>query len=254
LTDPVPVERILRFGSKRLLSWPRYDYGRVLGIKREMIELGVEELLFEGPHLVDNRRVLGKGHTAVVLKARLRGGPAALKVRRVDAKRPDMRGEARLLGVANRAGVGPRLFGVTENLLAMELVEGVYLRDWLTSADPGAEVKRVLREFLGDAFRLDEAGLDHGELIRLRHHTILRGGRPVIIDFESASTARRACNLTTVVQSLFLNEKMQPVMERLLPVPDREELMGALRSYKESPSSGGFEVLVEMLGLGNHGD
>ena len=108
----------------------------------------------------------------------------------------------------------------------MELIEGPYLSDLingLTTSDAGV-LRGIFRSLVGQARRLDLAGLDHGELVRLRRHTMMRGLEPVIIDFESASTSRRVANVTTVVQSLFLNTKASLVVERIMGLPDRERL------------------------------
>lgn len=97
--------------------------------------------------------------------------------------------------------------------------------------------------------RLDLAGLDHGELVRLRRHTLMRGFEPVIIDFESASTARRVSNVTTVVQSLFLNTQASLVVERIMGLPDRETLLSALREYRRDMSDAKYSALIRAAGL-----
>lgn len=240
-------------GSKafRLLSWPSFDEAMAEERLRDLRLLGVDAILLGGPHLVGSLRILGKGHVGIVVAAKMGEVRAALKVRRTDADRATLRDEAELLGLANSVRVGPELLGCTDDLLLMELIEGVYLGDWLEGLTPsdGGPLRGVLGSLLGDARRLDEVGLDHGELVRVRRHIIVAGGVPRIIDFESASTRRRAANVTTVVQSLFLNQATSAKLGRLMRLPEREGLLAALRWYKAEMSDGGFVELLRVLGL-----
>jgi putative serine/threonine protein kinase len=240
-------------GSKafRLLSWPSFDEAMAEERLRDLRLLGVDAILLGGPHLVGSFRILGKGHVGIVVAAKMGEVRAALKVRRTDADRATLRDEAELLGLANSVRVGPELLGCTDDLLLMELIEGVYLGDWLEGLTPsdGGPLRDVLGSLLGDARRLDEVGLDHGELVRVRRHIIVSGGVPRIIDFESASTGRRAANVTTVVQSLFLNQATSAKLGRLMRLPEREGLLAALRRYKAEMSDSGFGELLRLLGL-----
>lgn len=240
-------------GSKafRLLSWPSFDEAIAEERLRDLRLLGVDAILLGGPHLVGSFRILGKGHVGIVVAAKMGEVRAALKVRRTDADRATLRDEAELLGLANSVRVGPELLGCTDDLLLMELIEGVYLGDWLEGLTPsdGGPLRDVLGSLLGDARRLDEVGLDHGELVRVRRHIIVSGGVPRIIDFESASTGRRAANVTTVVQSLFLNQATSAKLGRLMRLPEREGLLAALRRYKAEMSDSGFGELLRLLGL-----
>ena len=240
-------------GSKafRLLSWPSFDEALAEERLRDLRLLGVDALLLGGPHLVGSLRILGKGHVGIVVAAKMGEVRAALKVRRTDADRATLRDEAELLGLANSVRVGPELLGCTDDLLLMELIEGAYLGDWLEGLTPSdsGPLRDVLGKLLGDARRLDEVDLDHGELVRVRRHIIVAGGVPRIIDFESASTERRAANVTTVVQSIFLNQATSAKLGRLMRLPEREGLLAALRRYKTEMSDGGFEELLRVLGL-----
>lgn len=209
---------------------------------KELKKIGVHAIILTGRHRVAEMQVLGKGHTGLVLAAETQDGLLALKARRVDADRPSMAEEARLLSAANLVGVGPRLHSWSMNFLLMEFTEGIYLSEWIRELTPenGGELKQVLADVMDQARRLDVAHIDHGELVRLRRHIILSHEGPVIIDFESASTTRRPANVTTVVQSLFLNTKASTVIEGLIGLPDREELMLALRAYKVEMSDGKY--------------
>ncbi|MCX6642124.1 MAG: hypothetical protein NTV15_01890, partial [Candidatus Bathyarchaeota archaeon] len=234
-----------------VFSYPRYSLETASRRVKELRGFGVEAVIPEGPHTITGLPVLGKGHTGVVVKAVYRGEIVALKILRVDANRVNFREEARLLGVANSVGVGPRFIAVGEGFLMMELIEGVYLRDWVNKMTEGdvSEFKKAVERLLLDAYRIDTIGLDHGELVRLRRHVIYSKGRPVIIDFESASTGRKPGNVTTIVQSIYLNNGVTNVLSKLLELPSRDQLLDALKAYKSEPSMASLRSIVKSLGI-----
>jgi putative serine/threonine protein kinase len=186
-----------------------------------------------------------------VVIARYRGEEVALKVKRLDADRPSLEEEAGHLRLANRVCVGPVFLGSSGDFLLMELIEGEYLVDWvagLGASDVGL-VQEVLRRLLEKAWRLDDLGLDHGELSRARRHVIVSEGEARIIDFESASTGRRCSNLTSIVQYMFFSGVMAVALGRVLLAPDRSVLLGALRAYKRAPSEVRFRGVLDACGL-----
>jgi len=251
LSETISIGSLHGSRAFRLLSWPSFDEAMAEERLRDLRLLGVDAILLGGPHLVGSLRILGKGHVGIVVAAKMGEARAALKVRRTDADRATLRDEAELLGLANSVRVGPELLGCTDDLLLMELIEGAYLGDWLEGLTPsdGGPLRDVLGSLLGDARRLDEVGLDHGELVRVRRHIIVSGGVPRIIDFESASTERRAANVTTIVQSLFLNPGTSRKLEKVMELPERGRLLSALRRYKDEMSGDSFLGVLDAAGL-----
>ena len=251
MSEFVPLDGLVGAGLGLVLSYPRLDPLLVERRVLEMGALGVEGVLLRGRSRMGDVPVLGRGHVGVVVAARYRGEEVALKVRRVDADRPSLEEEASHLRLANGVGVGPVYLGGSGDLLLMELIEGEYLVEWAAGlgAQDGGLVRGVLGGLLERAWRLDDLGLDHGELSRARRHVIVSGGVARIIDFESASTGRRCSNLTSIVQYLFFSGGMAGALRRVLPAPDRGVLLGALRAYKRGPSEGGLRGVLGACGL-----
>ncbi|MEE8355239.1 MAG: serine/threonine protein kinase, partial [Candidatus Bathyarchaeia archaeon] len=157
----------------------------------ELEEMGVSALILKGRHAINGVPIMGKGHVGIAMAALLGGEEVAVKLRRADADRASMEAEGEYLRLANGASVGPRLLGVSREVLAMELVEGSYLVDWVRGLGPEdvGRLRGVLLDLMEQARRLDEAGLDHGELSSARRHVIVSGGVAMIVDFESASVS-----------------------------------------------------------------
>jgi putative serine/threonine protein kinase len=217
----------------------------------ELEEMGVSALILRGRHAIDGVPIMGKGHVGIVMAALLGGEEVAIKLRRADADRVSMEAEGEYLRVANGASVGPRLLAVSREVLAMELVEGSYLVNWVGKLAP--EDAGLLREVLVDLMeqtrRLDEAGLDHGELSSARRHVIVSGGVARIVDFESASVSRRCSNVTSMAQYLFFNRGMAGGVGVVMPLPDRDSLVGALSAYRRGPGEASFRRVLAASGL-----
>lgn len=223
----------------------------------ELAGLGIRTVSFSGPVTLGRTSVLGKGYVGVVILGR---GPEkrrllAVKIRRTDSPRCDMENEAGLLGVANTAGVGPGLVGYSRNFMVMRYVEGQRIDRWmegLKGAGASARFRRVARLILSDCYRLDEAGMDHGELSSISKHVIISTReRPVLIDFESASMDRRPSNVTSMTQAIFIAPPIARHARRInrKGIPDKNEIISRLREYKQERSKQSFKGLLDALGL-----
>jgi len=251
LIETVPLGELLESRARLLLSFPHYDADRAGMILDELRGVGVESLVLRGRHMVDGVPIMGKGHTGIVVPGLVGEDLVAVKILRVDAGRESLDAEAECLGFANGVGVGPKIHGVAPHLLVMELVEGEYLVRWVKGLDREDEalLRRVFAALLEKAHRLDEAGLDHGELSTAHRHVIVSGGEPRIIDFESASTGRKVANVTSIAQYLFFNRGMRESVGKIIPLPDGDSLIGALSEYKRSPSREGLRAVLGASGL-----
>jgi putative serine/threonine protein kinase len=251
LSDVIPLGSLLESRAGFLLSYPSADPERANVVRGEFEGHGISALVLRGRHKIDGVPILGKGHVGIVVVALLGGEEVAVKLRRTDADRESMEAEGGYLRVANGVSVGPRLLGVSREVLVMELVEGGYLVDWVGGLGPedAGLLMGVLRDLMGQARRLDEVGLDHGELSSARRHVIVLGGVARIVDFESASVSRRCSNVTSMAQYLFFNQGMAGGVGGVIPLPDRDSLVAALSAYRWWPGEASFRRVLAASGL-----
>jgi putative serine/threonine protein kinase len=242
-----PFSDELDIGSPELaplISYPHFSDSEYKIRIAEMESFGIRSIMLGGRTTINGWRVAGKGQVGIVLRAKIGSKTCALKIRRVDADRKSMDGEARLHTIANGAGVGPRLEGHAKNLIAMEFVDGQSIIDWVENAARG-RLRRMARSVLEQCYSLDRAGLDHGELSRLDRHVIISGS-PFIIDFESASTGRKTCNVTAAAQSIFLHGAVAGTVKKTLQA-DREKVLAALKTYKRDHTRANFDAVLDSL-------
>ena len=250
----VRVEELAKEPYSLLIAYPRPEPGVVKRRIEELRALGITGLELIGRKSIGQLKVLGKGHVGIVLAARREDGSrVALKARRVDADRATLAHEAKMLKLANSVGVGPRLLAHTDDFLVMEFIEGPHIPDWLSARPPRDEVIWVLGRLLEKCRKLDEIGLDHGELSRAHSHVIIQlrpGARPEprLVDFESASDRRRPANLTSLCQYLFIGG-LSGLVASVLGPADREAIIRALRAYKRSMGPEAFRSVLEACGL-----
>jgi putative serine/threonine protein kinase len=228
-----------------IISYPHFSECEYKDRIIEMESLGITSIILGGKTIIKSTPVAGKGCVGIVVKAKARGAVCALKIRRTDADRKTMDNEARFHKIANSVGVGPRLEGQTKNLIAMEFVPGQSIVHWVAYTTK-MKMRRVARAILEQCFRLDRAGLDHGELSTLERHVIV-SDRSHIIDFESASTTRKTSNVTAAAQSIFLYGTVASRVQKILGDTDREKVILALRTYKQSQTRANFDSALGSL-------
>jgi len=255
LPEIVSLEKLRDERYANVLCYPRYNSREAIKRIRELKRLGVKAIEFAGEKTVFHMPVLGKGCVGIVVAARVDRRRVALKIRRVDADRLGMQHEAEMLKKANRVGVGPRLIGTSENFLLMEFVEGTLLPEWiekLKGRGTKNRLRHVLQDVLEQCWRLDEIGLDHGELSRAPKHIIIgRDNKAHIVDFETASIQRRVSNVTSACQYLFIGSQAAKIIRRKLGKIDHETLRTNLRNYKQNRTRENFKKILHVCKLKN---
>jgi len=246
----VPLNQLIQEPYASVLCFPNPSEPELQSRLAELGSLGVSAIEFSGSASLFGVRVpvLGKGFVGVVVVAPLNGVRVALKIRRTDADRGDLLHEARMLSVANSAGVGPKLVAASKNFLLMQLIDGGLITDWLETNKHAAMVKQVLGEVLEQCFRLDRAGLDHGELSKAPKHLLVdKAQKPFIVDFETASVERRVANVTAVCQYLFAgNSSASKLLAEIFGEKERLDLIDVLKTYKKNRTRENFEGLLEV--------
>ncbi len=245
----VALEQLRNEKYASILCYPKYSAVETTKRIKQLKQLGVKAIVFMGEKRAFNLSVLGKGYVGIVVAAQTKTGLAALKIRRVDADRSEMEHEAEMLAKANRLGIGPHFMDRNMDFLLMEFIKGSLLPQWVKSLKgKGAKNRNcnVLRDILEQCFRLDQAGLDHGELSRAPKHIIVDAqDKPHIVDFESASTMRRTSNVTSVCQYLFMKSQLAKIVGHRLGEIDHEALVAALRDYKRQSTRQNFDKILK---------
>jgi len=236
-----------------VLCYPKYDSEEAAKRIEQLKRLGVKAVHFTGQKKAFDLSVLGRGHVGIVVVASTKTGPAALKIRRLDADRKGMQHEAEMLTKANSVGIGPRLIATERDFLLMEFINGSLLPDWAANIKGRGtrnRIRSVLSDILEQCYRLDHAGLDHGELSRAPKHIIIDTlEKPRIVDFETASIMRRTSNVTSISQYLFMMSQLARILRRKLGDINQEVLVAALRRYKHDPARQSFEAILKVCRL-----
>ncbi len=184
-----PLKSLQEEKYGNVICYPTYNAEELKHRLKELRKLKIEAVEFIGQKLVSNIPVLGKGCVGIIVRAYRENERIALKIRRKDANRSTMQHEAQMLKKANEVSVGPQLLEINKDFLLMEYIEGLLLPEWietLTGKNQKRRLCHVLRLVLEQAWRLDEAGLDHGELSRAPKHIIVKSDDvPCLVDFET---------------------------------------------------------------------
>jgi putative serine/threonine protein kinase len=245
----VPVDQLSEPPYASVLCFPNPTEDELGSRIRELCSLGVSALEFSGSVSVFGVKipVLGKGFVGIVAIAHVDGKRLAVKIRRADADRADLLHEADMLIKANAVNVAPKYVAASKNFLLMQLVDAGLFVTWLRNQHDRGVVREVLVDVLEQCWRLDEAGLDHGELSKAPKHLLLdKAGKPFIVDFETASVERRVINVTSICQFLFMgNSSAAQMLVGVFGERNRPQLTAALKAYKKDRNRSNFEAIIQ---------
>ena len=244
----IPLENLIEEPYASIVCYPRTNPTEIQKRVEELRQHGVSAVEFAGKTSASNIPVLGKGYVGVVVIAQLKEQKVALKMRRIDADRSDFTHEAEMLQKANAIGVGPKFIAASTNFLLSHLIDGDLLEDWLETYRDKELIRKVLVDILEQCWRMDEAGLDHGEISKAPKHLLMdKADKPFIVDFETASIMRRAINVTSVCQFLFMgNSRAAKMLDEIFGKKNKLELIAALKNFKKNQTRGNFEGLLKM--------
>ncbi len=247
----VPISKLGKEPYSLILGYPKATKKEITSRSSELRKLGIKNVSFQGPTVLNNIPVLGKGYVGVVVLSKQGKRDVALKIRRIDSSRNEMKSEAKFLKLANKVNVGPEVIDSSKNFIIMEYIEGRKIIDWvkeLKGRGSAAKLKTVVRKVLEDCYNLDRINLDHGELSYIHKHVIV-GRSPCIIDFESASTNRRTSNVTSATQGIFIGSGLANIVKKIIKTPNKKDLIESLKKYKHDQSRENFNELLRVLGL-----
>jgi putative serine/threonine protein kinase len=246
----ISLETLEKRKEGQVLCYPKYNLEELRNRIKELDKLGIKAIEFVGQKRIFDVPVLGKGCVGIVVIAYINSKKIALKIRRIDSDRKEMFNEGKMLNLANKIGIGPNLIQNSDNFLLMQLIEGKLFPEWLDSLEDreNADFRLVIKKILQQCFRLDEGGIDHGELSKAPKHIIIdSNNNPHLIDFETASIKRRVSNVTSMCQYFFLRSHVAYKVRKRLVEFKPEKLISTLRKYKQERSKKNFERILEIV-------
>jgi putative serine/threonine protein kinase len=251
--ETISVQQFDRLPYLTILTYPRPNLKQAKSRIKQLVELGIERVTFEGRTKIGRLGLVGIGTVGLVVKGKGKGDEVcALKIRRTDANRESMAEEFRLTQLANRVRVGAPAYKCTKDVISMRYIKGVELEDYVkatTGRGSARRIRELAHALLNQCRKLDLIGIDHGQLSNLRKHVIIDGDTPYIIDFESASQKRGMKNVTTAAQYLFVGSRTSPRIRRILSIKTSDPILEALRRYKAETSDENYVRLLATFGV-----
>lgn len=248
----IPIKKLVKEPYSKILGYPKASSRQLQSRIIELEKLKIKSISFTGQTTIGSLQILGKGYVGVVVLAKKGNNIVALKIRRLDSQRSEMKSEAKLMKLVNTVNVGPKLYDVSKNFLVMEYLEGDKIGDWIQSLKGNGsskKLKSIIKIILEDCYRLDEIGFDHGELSSISKHVIVGKLRTTLIDFESSSVNRRASNVTSITQAIFIGSGIAKKVQRIYKIPEKGNIIDVLRKYKYEPTRKSFEDILKILKL-----
>jgi putative serine/threonine protein kinase len=248
----ISIKKFAEEPYSKILGYPRATNRQIKSRIKELEKLKIKSISLTGPTSLGKLAILGKGYVGVVVLAKKNNKQVALKIRRTDSQRNNMKNESVLLKLVNSVNVGPKMIDVSKNFLVMEYLEGEKISDWMNSlkgVGSTKKLKSIIRKVLEDCYRLDQIDFDHGELSNISKHVIVGKTKSTLIDFESSSTNRKPSNVTSIAQAFFIGSGIAKKTQKIYKNPPKEKIIEALKQYKQEKSKENFEELLKILKL-----
>ncbi len=247
----VKISKITEPPYSDIWVYPKGTNTQIKSRIKELKALGVESVSFQGKLEIGTISILGKGYVGIVVLGKIGRKKVAVKIRRNDSPRKNLKKEAELLKIINEYKIGPKLVTFSKNFLVMEYLDGEKIGDWVVDLKKKggfSRLKTIIKKILEDCYRLDRIGLDHGELSNLSKHVII-GKRITIIDFESSSMNRKVSNVTSATQALCIGSGISKTISQVYRIPKKQKMITVLRRYKREGTKESFENLLSVLKL-----
>ena len=248
----ISIKKFTEDPYTKILWYPNATNRQIKSRISELEKLKIKSICLTGPTTIGNLEILGKGYVGVVVLVKRGNKEVALKIRRTDSQRENMKNESVLLKLVNSVNVGPKIIDVSKNFLVMEYIEGEKFSNWIEMLKgPGSvkQLKSTIKNVLEDCYRLDQIGFDHGELSNISKHVIVGKNKVTLIDFESSSTKRRPSNVTSITQAFFIGSGIAKHAQKIYKNSSKEKIIFALKSYKQEKTRDNFEKLLKILKL-----
>ena len=248
----ISIKKFTEDPYAKILGYPNATNRQIKSRINELEKLKIKSICLTGPTTIGNLEILGKGYVGLVVLVKRGNKEVALKIRRTDSQRENMKNESILLKLVNSVSVGPKMIDVSKNFLVMEYIEGKKFSDWiemLKGSGSAKQLKSTIRNVLEDCYRLDQIGFDHGELSNISKHVIVGKNKVALIDFESSSTKRRPSNVTSITQAFFIGSGIAKHAQKIYKNSSKEKIIFALKSYKQEKTRDNFEKLLKILKL-----
>jgi putative serine/threonine protein kinase len=248
----ISIKKFTEDPYAKILGYPNATNRQIKSRISELGKLKIKGVCLTGPTTIGNLEILGKGYVGVVVLVKRGNKEVALKIRRTDSQRENMKNESVLLKLVNSVNVGPKIIDVSKNFLVMEYIEGEKFSNWIEMLKgPGSvkQLKSTIKNVLEDCYRLDQIGFDHGELSNISKHVIVGKNKVTLIDFESSSTKRRPSNVTSITQAFFIGSGIAKHAQKIYKNSSKEKIIDALKSYKQEKTRDNFEKLLKILKL-----
>lgn len=235
-----------------LLCYPRFNTSDYYSRLNELRSLNLKFVILEGSTLIRALRILGKGSEGLVLKVQnTHSKTMALKIKRIDSCRTDMKNEFEFYQSVNRNHLGPKVYSYTKNTLLMEFVEGLSARNWFLKSKMNLElIRKIIINILTQCYTLDKLHIDHGQLNKLDNHVIIshRGSKCTIVDFESASCIRKVNNVTSAFQGLIFKGIISDQINKFANYDKKKvEFLNLLSRYKMDMSKKNFDSIIALI-------
>ncbi|MBI2564824.1 methyltransferase [Candidatus Woesearchaeota archaeon] len=192
---------------------------------------------------VVNTRYFSKGKRGIIFTGSYDNKKIAMKVKHPESQAQErIKNETEFLQKLNKYSIGPRYLFSGNNYLAYKFVEGVYIKDWLPTAEK-KDIQKVVSEIFRQSFMMDKLGINKEEMHHPLKHVII-GKKIVMIDFEKCHYTQDPKNVTQLGQYIVLVARS--LNKRGFNI-DINQVIKCSKEYKKNMSEQNMNNIISTL-------
>jgi release factor glutamine methyltransferase len=188
--------------------------------------------------------VYAKGKRGVILTATHKKKKVAIKIKKETSEaQGTIENEVRFLKLLNEMGIGPKLIYYDHEKFAYEFAEGDFIEDYLRNSG-AKDIRTVLARIVRQLYAMDKAGINKFEMHHPVKHIIVKGTKPVMIDFERCRHTEHPKNVTQFLDYL---RSLKGILDGKGISIDEDEIKGISLEYRHSAEGVRCERIVRLL-------
>jgi len=187
-----------------------------------------------------------QGKRGMIYTAKIGKKKVAIKVQRKDTEaRQAVNNEAKTLKALKKYGIGVNLIFSGKDFFVYDYVEGDFILKFFEKAEY-KQIKKILITLYEQLYKLDRLKLNKEEMHHPDKHVIIKGTKPIMLDFERCKKVSRPKNVTQFCQYLISANVRELLKSKGVNVDQIQMLMLAKR-YKDNSSKKSLNDIIDFL-------
>tara|TARA_Y100000310_G_scaffold345268_1_gene463288 strand:+ start:43879 stop:45066 length:1188 start_codon:yes stop_codon:yes gene_type:complete len=187
-----------------------------------------------------------KGHRGFLHKANFNKKKVMIKSNNPKSQAINrIQNETKWLKLLNKYNIGPKILKASDNFVAYEFIDGIFFPEFLEKSSK-KDVLNIIEKLIKQLYTLDKLNTNKEEMHHPFKHILIKGKKPIMIDFERCHKTIKPKNITQFCQFL-IGKKIKHLLIKKKININRDNLIKAAKVYKNKISPKNLEKIKSLI-------